>query len=101
MPIKYDGVDINDAMDNGTAPQSTVHDGHLEGSFINDHEARMTYVMGATNNVEHYTLKNGILKIGAFVYQVPYTMNNGVVSFPLWEEKTNGNHTMTMEMKLE
>lgn len=100
-PIKYDGVDVGKAMDDGKAPVNTVHDGHLEGEFISADEARMTYVMGATSHVEHYTVKNNTLKIGPFVYKIPYTLNNGTIDVPLWEEKTHDGHTVTMQMKLD
>lgn len=100
-PTKYDGIDITKAMDDGKAPVNTVHDGHLEGEFINTDEARMTYVMGATSHVEHYTAKNGTLKVGPFIYKIPYTLNNGTIDVPLWEEKTHDGHTITMQMKLD
>lgn len=101
VPTKYDGIDITKAMDDGKAPVNTVHDGHLEGEFISTDEARMTYVMGATSHVEHYTAKNGTLKVGPFIYKIPYTLNNGTIDVPLWEEKTHDGHTITMQMKLD
>ncbi|WP_241699117.1 hypothetical protein [Vagococcus sp. CY53-2] len=92
-PILYDGIDVEQAMNNNKAPQNLIHDGvqiitfkdnstvHIElaGTYRPDYD-------------ESYSLSPNTINIKD--YYIPYKYNYGNISFDTWTTDTKG-HTIT------
>lgn len=102
VPIKYDGVDIDKAMDDNKAPQNTVHDSHIDGTFLSSSEMRYRigidpskYFKGKVSVLENSIQLDTVNKN----FDVSYVMENNQVVPSTWNETVDG-HTVTMQMQI-
>lgn len=98
MPVLYNGIPVDKAMNNPKTPQNLVHDGYQYGYFKNGNTVRMT---GLGNYVgvssRSYSLDNHYLTIWG--NKIPYSVNGGRVNFGTWKISW-GSATVTMKMQI-
>ncbi|MBV7392381.1 hypothetical protein KUA55_17105 [Enterococcus sp. ALS3] len=92
-PLLYDGQDVNQAMNENNAPQNLVHDGTKLITFVDDSTVHIE--LAGTYRPDYdtsYTLTNNTITIDNET--IPYSVENGVISFSNWTTDVNG-HTIT------
>ncbi|WP_054776726.1 hypothetical protein [Lacticaseibacillus saniviri] len=98
MPVLYNGIPVDKAMNNPKTPQNLVHDGYQYGYFKNGNTVRMT---GLGNYVgvssRSYSLDSHYLTIWG--NKIPYSVNGSRVSFGTWKNSW-GSATVTMKMQI-
>ncbi|MFT8633619.1 MAG: hypothetical protein ABF741_12065 [Liquorilactobacillus ghanensis] len=94
MPILYNDEDVSKAMDEGKAPQNTVHDGLTLGYLKNDSIARMSS-MGAAYD-QPYKITESTLTIGDFKFN--YSENGNYVTFDTYEKSYTDGSTITWQL---
>lgn len=95
-PILYDGEDVAKAIDNNKAPQNLIDDGVREIEFIDESTIRVELVGTYRRDFDDtYSLNDSVLIIRE--NYIPYTVNNGIVSFDTWTTESDG-HTITWNM---
>lgn len=93
-PILYNGEDVGKAMDEGKAPQNTIHDGVEFGYLKDDSLARMSLMGGAFD--QPYEISEGILTIGHF--QFNYSENGNSITFDTYEKSYSDGSTITWQL---
>lgn len=93
-PILYNGEDVNKAMNEGKAPQNTVHDGFVLGYLKDDSIARLSS-MGAAYN-QPYKISESTLTIGDF--QFNYSKNGNSVTFDTYKKSYSDGSTITWQL---
>lgn len=92
-PSLYDGEDATQAMEENKAPQNLMHDGAARLKFIDDSTVHVE--LAGTYRPDYdtsYKLTKNMLIIEH--RNIPYTINNGLISFDTWTTEANG-HTIT------
>ncbi len=99
VPLLYDGQDANQAMEENKAPQNLIHDGVVGFNFIDDSTVHVE-LLGTyrPDHDESYTLTDNMIIIKH--WNIPYTLNNGIISFDSWTTDANG-HTITWSFSPE
>lgn len=95
-PVLYNGEDIDQAMDEQKAPTNTVTD-YTVLIYFNDAGSVTSKHLGQVRpDNENYSISNDILTLGD--YQVPYSFNNGTITFSQWTASDNQGGTITYQI---
>ncbi|MBO0446568.1 O-antigen ligase family protein [Enterococcus ureilyticus] len=93
-PSLYDGIDVNKAMSENKAPQSLVHDGFNGVTFKDDNIAHLELLGTYRPDTDvNYTVTEDTLLVGQ--HNIPYSINNGIVTFGTWTTNYTDGHTIT------
>lgn len=92
MPVLFNGEDATQAMNEGKAQPSLVHDGSQLGYFKNNTEARMTGIAGYMYaHTANFSVVDGVLEMNT--WNIPVKVSNGTIQTTQWgSEDTDGNH---------
>ncbi len=96
VPLLYDGEDVNQAMNEGKAPQNLFHDGSAVLNFVNDSTVHVE--LAGTYRPDYntsYRLADDLLYVKQ--WSIPYSVDNGTLSFHSWTTEVDG-HTVTWTM---
>ena len=97
-PIKYNGEDVDDAMNAQRAPQNTVHDNALFGYFKSDSVARLTGIPAYfyVHSVP-YAIEGNEIRMDNKT--IPYRIQNGSLQTVQFNETDRDGNTITYEFK--
>ncbi|MFT8460003.1 MAG: hypothetical protein ABF695_12525 [Liquorilactobacillus ghanensis] len=81
VPLKYDGMDIDKAMEQSGAPQNLVSDYDYDIIFTSP--TSCTYHQMGTDFNASYSASSGLITIKsrAGTKLIPYSLNNGIITF--------------------
>ncbi|AVH75023.1 hypothetical protein ACOZ3J_02805 [Weissella koreensis] len=96
-PYLYDGEAVDDAMNNGDAPQNLVHDGTNNVSFIDENTMR-SKMLGSYNTENYSVTKKYIIinKNDNISGKIPYKFENDEITFKQWDSTSDG-HKITWQ----
>lgn len=95
-PISYDGIAADKAMDENIAPQNLVHDGSFLIYFLDPNKA-IYKGLGSYNPVYNlnYDVDDNNIIIKDLSDQIPYSVNNGIITVHDWNTQDNAGHVIT------
>ena len=98
-PISYDGIAADKAMDENIAPQNLVHDGSFLIYFLAPNKA-IYKGLGSYNPVYNlnYDVDDNTIIIKDLSDQIPYSVNNGVITVHDWNTQDNAGHVITWRL---
>lgn len=98
-PISYDGIAADKAMDENIAPQNLVHDGSFLIYFLDPNKA-IYKGLGSYNPVYNlnYNVDDNNIIIKDLSDQIPYSVNNGVITVHDWNTQDNTGHVITWRL---
>lgn len=98
-PISYDGIAADKAMDENIAPQNLVHDGSFLIYFLDPNKA-IYKGLGSYNTVYNlsYDVDDNNIIIKDLSDQIPYSVNNGVITVHDWNTQDNAGHVITWRL---
>ena len=98
-PISYDGIAADKAMDENIAPQNLVHDGSFLIYFLDPNKA-IYKGLGSYNPVYNlnYDVDDNNIIIKDLSDQIPYSVNNGVITVHDWNMQDNAGHVITWRL---
>ena len=98
-PISYDGIAADKAMDENIAPQNLVHDGSFLIYFLDPNKA-IYKGLGSYNPVYNlnYDVDDNTILIKDLSDQIPYSVNNGVITVHDWNTQDNAGHVITWRL---
>ena len=98
-PISYDGIAAAKAMDENIAPQNLVHDGSFLIYFLAPNKA-IYKGLGSYNPVYNlnYDVDDNNIIIKDLSDQIPYSVNNGVITVHDWNTQDNAGHVITWRL---
>ena len=98
-PISYDGIAADRAMDENIAPQNLVHDGSFLIYFLAPNKA-IYKGLGSYNPVYNlsYDVDDNNIIIKDLSDQIPYSVNNGVITVHDWNTQDNAGHVITWRL---
>lgn len=102
-PIKYNGVDVDQAMENDDAPQNTVHDNWATGNFEQNGKisARLAMTTDRTSMTYKLTDSQLLIRINGRTWKrIAYTFKGGQLRFPDWDGSDGQGGTLTWQFKL-
>ncbi|MCX2455317.1 hypothetical protein [Lacticaseibacillus nasuensis] len=103
-PIKYNGEDIDQAMNENKAPQNSVSDNFSTGNFTADGTAQVRLpMMGQKRVTMTYRLTKSTLSLaqaGKRWKQVTMHLQAGKPTFPTWTETDATGATITWQFQL-
>lgn len=92
-PVLYNGENVDQAMEEQKAPQNTVHD-YVVFLYFNDASTATTKHIGQiTPNSTGYSISDSVITVGE--YQIPYSINDGTVTFSQWNADDGNGGTLT------
>ncbi len=98
MPVRFNGEDVTQAMEENKAPQNTVHDGAQLGYFKNATQARLSglarYFYARTDT---YAVRQDILYLGS--WRIPLSIANGIIQATQWDTKDLDGNTITWKIE--
>ena len=98
-PISYDGIAADKAMDENIAPQNLVHDDSFLIYFLAPNKA-IYKGLGSYNPVYNlnYDVDDNNIIIKDLSDQIPYSVNNGVITVHDWNTQDNAGHVITWRL---
>ena len=98
-PISYDGIAADKAMDENIAPQNLVHDDSFLIYFLDPNKA-IYKGLGSYNPVYNlnYDVDDNNIIIKDLSDQIPYSVNNGVITVHDWNTQDNAGHVITWRL---
>lgn len=98
-PISYDGIAADRAMDENIAPQNLVHDDSFLIYFLDPNKA-IYKGLGSYNPVYNlnYDVDDNNIIIKDLSDQIPYSVNNGVITVHDWNTQDNAGHVITWRL---
>ena len=98
-PISYDGIAADKAMDENIAPQNLVHDGSFLIYFLDPNKA-IYKGLGSYNPVYNlnYDVDDNNIIIKDLSDQIPYSVNNGIITVHDWNTQDNAGHVITWRL---
>ncbi|MFT9455674.1 MAG: hypothetical protein ABF575_00125 [Liquorilactobacillus hordei] len=93
-PILYNGENVDQAMDEGKAPQNTVHDNAKLGYILNDSEIRAMSMNSAHS--QDYSITDTTITIGDITFN--YSINNDSPIFSTTNKTYADNSTLTWQL---
>ena len=98
-PISYDGIAADKAMDENIAPQNLVHDDSFLIYFLDPNKA-IYKGLGSYNPVYNlnYDVDDNTILIKDLSDQIPYSVNNGVITVHDWNTQDNAGHVITWRL---
>lgn len=98
-PISYDGIAADKAMDENIAPQNLVHDDSFLIYFI-DPNKTIYKGLGSYNPVYNlnYDVDDNNIIIKDLSDQIPYSVNNGIITVHDWNTQDNAGHVITWRL---
>lgn len=92
MPALFNGEDATQAMNEGKAQPSLVHDGSQLGYFKSNTEVRLTGIAGYMYaHTAKYIVVDGVLEMNT--WNIPIKVSDGAVQTTQWGSEDNeGNH---------
>ena len=98
-PISYDGIAADKAMDENIAPQNLVHDGSFLIYFLDPNKA-IYKGLGSYNPVYNlnYDVDDNNIIIKDLSDQIPYSVNNGIITVHDWNMQDNAGHVITWRL---
>ncbi|EJF01327.1 hypothetical protein [Liquorilactobacillus mali] len=94
VSILYNGEDVDQAMDEGKAPQNTVHDSFKIGYILNDSEVRAMSMNSAYS--QNYSITNTTVTIGDATFN--YSINNGSPIFNTTNTTDSDGNIITWQL---
>lgn len=94
-PYLYDGEFVEDAMNNGNAPQNLVHDGTNNVSFIDENTIR-SKMLGSYSpvNTAKYSVTQKYIVVNKdddIAGKIPYKLVNDEITFKEWNSNSEGH----------
>lgn len=98
-PISYDGIAADKAMDENIVPQNLVHDDSFLIYFLDPNKA-IYKGLGSYNLVYNlnYDVDDNNIIIKDLSDQIPYSVNNGVITVHDWNTQDNAGHVITWRL---
>lgn len=98
-PISYDGIAADKAMDENIAPQNLVHDDSFLIYFLDPNKAIYKGLVSynPVYNLNYDVDDNNII-IKDLSDQIPYSVNNGIITVHDWNTQDNAGHVITWRL---
>ncbi|CAK1232376.1 hypothetical protein [Fructobacillus evanidus] len=101
-PKTYNGLGIDQAMDQPGAPQDLVHD-YVQMLYFTDGNAVRTTGLGTYigETTEHYSVTSQTLNLelpSNVQYKIPYHIDHGTVVFDSWNQSFDNQNTFNFEL---